>query len=234
MKRFMQAMLAVALVLVTAFTFYIDTASAQPVSAPVPASCTSPEDCPAGVKQCKLPVGGSCVIAQAFQRGSITIINNGGTTASISLIYGGNTPRGITIPRVNYYPNNRYQSSINANGGAVIIENDSSVNCDISVILVAEQSAPVTVEESLKKSTERCYLNPSNACFTYGMAGTPIKATATDSEPFEGSKIKVTGICDGSITVPVMASQTFSCTPKKSGSIIFTSEGPSSAVLVIQ
>lgn len=38
MKRFMQSMLAVALVLVTAFTFYVDTASAQVAS---PSSITT-------------------------------------------------------------------------------------------------------------------------------------------------------------------------------------------------
>jgi len=66
----MQVILAVALVVVTAFTFYIDTASAQQLSAPVPADCS----CTVG-QTCTIRPGGSCFFANAGQVINLTLTN---------------------------------------------------------------------------------------------------------------------------------------------------------------
>jgi hypothetical protein len=138
MKRIMQAVLAVALLLVTAFTFYVDTASAQPFSAPVPANCTTGYPCNQTIT-CRIPKGEYCNIPNQAQRATITIINKSNALALVKLSYGGNMSRIIKIlAKCRHEP-----FSINPNGGAIAIYNDSSVDLDLKVSLVIERSAVV-------------------------------------------------------------------------------------------
>ncbi|HLO88110.1 MAG TPA: hypothetical protein VK203_24325 [Nostocaceae cyanobacterium] len=136
MKRIMQAMLAVALVLVTAFTFYLDTASAQPVFAQALASCPG-YDCNAPIK-CNIPAKESCTIENKGQVVNITIKNTSSAMASLAIVAGGASPQRITIREYG-----TYQSRIYPNGGDIRIYNDSSTNCLIEVTLQVLYSAPV-------------------------------------------------------------------------------------------
>jgi hypothetical protein len=140
MKRLMQAMLSVALVLVTAFTFCINTASAQPVSSPAPTSCTTP-DCPPSVR-CQAPAHGYCDIytnPYGFQRGVLTLTNKSTAQAVITLAYADN----LVPVTINPYPYNVYQRAINSFGGPVRIYNDSSLPCDIDALLIIQRSGVV-------------------------------------------------------------------------------------------
>jgi len=124
MKRLMQAMLAVALVLVTAFTFYVDTASAQPVSAPVPASC-SPEGClPQQV--CTLPPRGNCTFVRTGQLVEVSMTNTGNSVAQLLLTWGDQT-RQVSVDR-----GQTYRELLTTNRANLLVFNLSS-DCTFQV-----------------------------------------------------------------------------------------------------
>lgn len=84
MKRLMQVILAVGLVVVTAFTFYIDTASAQQISAPVPADCS----CTVG-QTCTIRPGGSCFFANTGQLIELKLTNPNWHKVQAEILAGG-------------------------------------------------------------------------------------------------------------------------------------------------
>jgi hypothetical protein len=118
MKRLMQAMLSVALVLVTAFTFYVDTASAQPVSAPVPADCS----CTRGQK-CTIPPRGSCTFTRTISVIDLTVINPNSFVVPALIVF----MSGQNIP-VTIAANSSFSQIITPNRSDVIVYNLSNGN----------------------------------------------------------------------------------------------------------
>lgn len=130
MKRLMQLMLAVILVVVTAFTFHMDTASAQSVAAPLPSSCTIGQPCEQPTR-CDISPGKRCVIPNAGQLVNITVENlSSSVGAELSIVYGGGSPTSIKIAG-----GGTYARTISPNGGDVIIYNTGLQNCTIRVTL---------------------------------------------------------------------------------------------------
>ncbi|MGJ5672264.1 MAG: hypothetical protein ACR9NN_01330 [Nostochopsis sp.] len=117
MKRLMQVMLAVALVLATAFTFYIDTASAQPVSTPVPADCS----CTVG-QTCTIPPGGSCFFANAGQVIELTLTNPNRHKVQAEIL-GGDLKKLETIEKGTKENPGVSSNIFVANSSAVIVNN---------------------------------------------------------------------------------------------------------------
>jgi hypothetical protein len=122
MKRIMQAMLAVALVVVTAFSFYVNTASAQPISAPVPATTSSPTTPISREQVCFLPALASCVVqTDVGDNIKATIENTSSAVVEIKIVLEGNAST-FAIPPLS----NITEDFANSNGGEISIHNMSS------------------------------------------------------------------------------------------------------------
>ncbi|MCC3475854.1 MULTISPECIES: hypothetical protein [unclassified Microcoleus] len=134
MKRLMQAMLAVALVLVTAFTFYVDTASAQPVSAPVPATTSSPTTPISRDQVCTIPPSGSCVLQMFGGAFNARVENLGSDPANVMFIAEGEIYQSLIIPG-----NSVVEYANHINGGN-----------EINEITIYNKSSSSTVKISLR------------------------------------------------------------------------------------
>lgn len=252
MKRFMQFMLAVTLVFVTAFAFHIDTASAQPVSAPVPANTCSPNTICNPGSTCILPPRQGtaspqrCTFPNTGRISELTLTNMG--TAGVEAIVsyaGGEFPANIATP-----PNNVFSRTLVTSGSDVVVFNTSRT-CTIHASIIslfsdtasAQVASPssITTNKIIKYGVLAGSLSPGDKVELPNNLMSSITGTFTNGTISVAGKVTVaqvggTGNCGGKeIVLPVgnPASIPFSCNTN-GGQVTFTNMGPATALFNIQ